>query len=49
MSLLTEFKDIFAWSYEKILELDPKVAVHAIISQSNHGIDRLSKLKDVFG
>ncbi|TYK15065.1 uncharacterized protein E5676_scaffold45G001150 [Cucumis melo var. makuwa] len=28
MSLLTEYKDIFAWSYKEILGLDPKVSVY---------------------
>ncbi|KAA0058514.1 uncharacterized protein E5676_scaffold606G001280 [Cucumis melo var. makuwa] len=28
MSLLTEYKDIFAWSYKEMPELDLKVAVH---------------------
>ncbi|KAA0031705.1 uncharacterized protein E5676_scaffold409G00020 [Cucumis melo var. makuwa] len=28
MSLLIEYKDIFAWSYKEISGLDPKVAVH---------------------
>ncbi|TYK28162.1 uncharacterized protein E5676_scaffold289G00760 [Cucumis melo var. makuwa] len=28
MSLLTEYKDIFAWSYKEMPGLDPKVAVH---------------------
>ncbi|KAA0039307.1 uncharacterized protein E5676_scaffold169G001000 [Cucumis melo var. makuwa] len=28
MSLLTEYKDIFAWSYKEMPRLDPKVAVH---------------------
>ncbi|KAA0056789.1 uncharacterized protein E5676_scaffold701G00340 [Cucumis melo var. makuwa] len=28
MSLLTEYKNIFAWSYKEMPRLDPKVAVH---------------------
>ncbi|KAL0540350.1 hypothetical protein IC582_024587 [Cucumis melo] len=28
MSLLTEYKDIFAWSYKEMPRLDPKVSVH---------------------
>ncbi|KAA0039557.1 uncharacterized protein E5676_scaffold775G00710 [Cucumis melo var. makuwa] len=28
MSLLTEYKDIFAWSYKEMPGLDPKVAIH---------------------
>ncbi|KAL0308879.1 UNVERIFIED_CONTAM: Transposon Tf2-12 polyprotein [Sesamum radiatum] len=28
VALLHEFKDVFAWSYKKMLGLDPKVAVH---------------------
>ncbi|KAA0032588.1 uncharacterized protein E6C27_scaffold43053G00550 [Cucumis melo var. makuwa] len=28
MSLLTEYKDIFAWSYKEMPRLDPKVAIH---------------------
>ncbi|KAA0026262.1 ty3-gypsy retrotransposon protein [Cucumis melo var. makuwa] len=28
MSLLTEYKEIFAWSYKEMSGLDPKVAVH---------------------
>ncbi|KAL0439199.1 UNVERIFIED_CONTAM: hypothetical protein Slati_2402900 [Sesamum latifolium] len=28
ITLLHEFKDVFAWSYKKMPELDPKVAVH---------------------
>ena len=28
MSLLTEYKNIFAWSYKEMPGLDPKVAVH---------------------
>ncbi|KAL0388078.1 UNVERIFIED_CONTAM: hypothetical protein Sradi_2689600 [Sesamum radiatum] len=28
IALLNEFKDVFAWSYKKMPELDPKVAVH---------------------
>ncbi|KAA0051508.1 ty3-gypsy retrotransposon protein [Cucumis melo var. makuwa] len=28
MSLLTEYKDIFSWSYKEMPRLDPKVAVH---------------------
>lgn len=28
MSLLTEYRDIFAWSYKEMPGLDPKVAVH---------------------
>ncbi|KAA0042179.1 uncharacterized protein E5676_scaffold124G00400 [Cucumis melo var. makuwa] len=28
MSLLTEYKDIFVWSYKEMPGLDPKVAVH---------------------
>ncbi|KAA0055957.1 uncharacterized protein E6C27_scaffold319G00830 [Cucumis melo var. makuwa] len=30
MSLLTEYKDIFAWSYKEMPRLDPKVAVHLL-------------------
>ncbi|KAK4400811.1 Retrovirus-related Pol polyprotein from transposon.6 [Sesamum angolense] len=28
IALLNEFKDVFAWSYKEMPELDPKVAVH---------------------
>ncbi|TYK22205.1 uncharacterized protein E5676_scaffold333G00830 [Cucumis melo var. makuwa] len=31
MSLLTEYKDIFAWSYKKMPRLDPKVEVNKLI------------------
>ena len=31
MSLLTEYKDIFAWSYKEMPGLDPKVAVHHLV------------------
>ena len=30
MSLLTEYKDIFAWLYKQMSELDSKVAVHPL-------------------
>ncbi|KAA0064172.1 uncharacterized protein E5676_scaffold218G00600 [Cucumis melo var. makuwa] len=30
MSLLTEYKDIFAWSYKEMPGLDPKVTVHPL-------------------
>jgi len=26
--LLSEYRDVFAWSYKKMPSLDPKVAVH---------------------
>jgi len=26
--LLSEYRDVFAWSYTKMPDLDPKVAVH---------------------
>jgi len=28
--LLSEYKDVFAWSYKKMPGLDPKVAVHRL-------------------
>ena len=28
--LLSEYKDVFAWSYKEIPELDPKVVVHRL-------------------
>ena len=28
LDLLTEFQDVFAWTYKEMPELDPKVAVH---------------------
>ena len=28
--LLTEFQEVFAWSYEDMLEIDPKIAQHHI-------------------
>ncbi|KAK4383796.1 hypothetical protein Sango_2742500 [Sesamum angolense] len=31
IALLHEFKDVFAWSYKKMVGLDPKVAVHHLI------------------
>ncbi|KAA0049817.1 uncharacterized protein E6C27_scaffold1591G00100 [Cucumis melo var. makuwa] len=31
MSLLAEYRDIFAWSYKEMSGLDPKVAVHHLV------------------
>ena len=31
MSLLTEYRDIFAWSYKEMLGLDSKVVVHHLV------------------
>ena len=29
-SLFQEFRDIFAWSYEEMLGIDPKITIHEI-------------------
>ena len=29
-ALLTEFRDIFAWSYEEMPNIDPRIVVHEI-------------------
>ncbi|GLT49372.1 hypothetical protein SLA2020_229340 [Shorea laevis] len=34
--LLTEYKDVFAWSYKEMPSLDPKVAVHCLAVK--HGV-----------
>ncbi|KAA0065551.1 uncharacterized protein E6C27_scaffold638G00570 [Cucumis melo var. makuwa] len=36
MSLLTQYIDIFAWSYKEMLGLDPKVAVHHLASKPEY-------------
>ena len=30
IALLKEYKDVFAWDYEEILGLDPKVVTHKL-------------------
>ena len=30
IALLKEYKDVFAWDYEEILGLDPKVVTHML-------------------
>jgi len=29
-NILSEYKDVFAWSYSEMLGLDPKIAVHCL-------------------
>lgn len=36
MSLFTEYRDIFAWSYKELPRLDPKVAVHRLAIKSGY-------------
>ncbi|TYK28725.1 uncharacterized protein E5676_scaffold403G00450 [Cucumis melo var. makuwa] len=35
-SLLTEYRDIFAWSYKEMPEIDPKVAVHHLVIKQGY-------------
>jgi len=45
LELLSEYKDVFAWSYKEMPGLDPKVAIIAYLSK---GVFRLrSNLSDV--
>ena len=30
MTIFKEFRDIFAWTYEKLLGIDPSIVVHEI-------------------
>ena len=36
IELLSEYKDVFAWSYKEMPGLDPKVAIHNLVVK--HGI-----------
>ena len=46
ISLLTEYRDIFAWSYREMLALTQKW--QSIISQSSKAINQLNRLNDAF-
>ena len=35
MQLLTEYKDVFAWSYQDMKGLDPKFAQHRIVLEAD--------------
>ncbi|KAA0048245.1 uncharacterized protein E5676_scaffold265G001560 [Cucumis melo var. makuwa] len=42
ISLLTEYKDIFAWSYKKMPELDPKVAIYHLVIKPRYNQIRMA-------